>query len=69
MKHLKKFEAYTDDYEYEDFTYSDMEFAKELYEDGMTDPADIAREMDWKDMTEATVVQMLAAMRSSGEIK
>ena len=56
MKNIKTFE----NYEYENFTYSDMEFAKELYEEGMTDPKDIAREMDWKDdMDEATVKQMI----------
>ena len=40
-----------------------MQFAKELYEDGMTDPRDIAREMDWKDMTEATARQMIETMK------
>lgn len=65
MKNLKTFE----NYEYENFTYSDMQFAKELYEDGMTDPKDIAREMDWKDMSEATVKQMIYTMKKSGEIE
>ena len=65
MKNLKTFEAYG----YENFTHSDMEFAKELYEEGMTDPKDIAREMDWKDMDEATVIQMIETMKKSGEIK
>jgi hypothetical protein len=65
MKNIKTFE----NYEYENFTYSDMEFAKELYEEGMTDPKDIAREMDWKDdMDEATVKQMIYTMKKSGEI-
>jgi len=40
-----------------------MEFAKELYEDGMTDPKDISREMDWKEMSEATVKQMIETMK------
>jgi hypothetical protein len=64
MKNIKTFE----NYEYENFTLSDMEFAKELYEEGMTDPKDIAREMDWKDMDEATVTQMIYTMKKSGEI-
>jgi len=35
----------------------------------MTNPKDIAREMDWKDMDEATVTQMIETMKKSGEIK
>lgn len=65
MKNLKTFE----NYEYENFTHSDMEFAKELYEEGMTNPRDIAREMDWKDMDESTVKQMIETMKKSGEIE
>lgn len=68
MKNLKTFEGYSDDYGYENFTYDDLEFAKDLYQDGMTNPADIAREMDHKDMTESTVKQMIAALKSQGEI-
>lgn len=33
-------------YEYENFTHSDMEFVKDLYNDGMTDVNDIARECE-----------------------
>lgn len=68
MRNLKTFEAYSDEYGTENFTYDDLEFAKELYQDGMTNPVDIAREMDHKDMTESTVKQMIAALKSQGEI-
>lgn len=68
MKHLKKFEGYSDDYGMENFTWSDMEFVKDLYNEGMTDPEQIAIEMDWKDMDARTVEQIIAALKSSGEI-
>jgi hypothetical protein len=43
MKYLKLFEDYSR------LTYSDIAFIEELYEDGMTDPNDIVREMDFID--------------------
>ncbi len=67
MKNLKTFEAY--DYEYENFTHSDMEYVKDLYSEGMTDPKDIAREMDWDDnIDERTVIQIIKALKNTGEI-
>lgn len=62
MKHLKKFE----NYEYEDFTYNDMEYLKDLWNDGFRDPEEIAAEMDF---SVETVIQMIDTMKISGEIE
>lgn len=56
-------------YSYEDFTLSDMQFVQELYEEGMTDPGDIAREMDWKDMSKETVEQIIYTLKKRGDIE
>ena len=61
LKHLKTYENYT----YEDFTMSDMEDVKELWNDGLTDTAQIAIEID---KTEDTVKQIIFSLKKSGDI-
>lgn len=47
-------------YTYENFTHNDMEMVKELWEDGMEDIKQIAKEMD---MEESMVKQILTALK------
>lgn len=63
MKHLKNFE----NYDYEDFTYNDMEYLKDLWNDGFRDPEEIAVEMENFDVE--TIKQMIYTMKKSGEIE
>lgn len=74
--HIMRFETFVNEhYEYEDFTMSDMEFVKDLYDEGMTDPIEIARECEGVfnnnctgDECVATVKQILHSLRQSGSI-
>jgi hypothetical protein len=59
-------EAYN--YEYEDFTLADMEYVKDLYNDGITDPEEIRREMDFKDFSIETIIQIISALKTNGSI-
>lgn len=56
----------SENYTYEDFTLNDMDFVKELYEDGMTDPKQLAIEAD---LSEPIILQILYTLRKIGEIK
>src|ERR1022692_1239683 len=47
------------EYSFEDFTLADMEFVKELYIDGMTDPGQIAVESDLDVDTVNQIIQTL----------
>lgn len=60
-KYLPKNENYT----YENFTHNDMEMVKELYNDGMENTKDIAREMD---LSEETIIQIISSLRKSGQL-
>lgn len=53
------------DYEYEDFSMSDMDFVKELWEEGMTDVGQIAIECDF---SKSTVRQILHTLSKRGDI-
>lgn len=64
MKHIKKFEKY----EFEDFTAVDMDLVKDLYEDGMTDPKEIHRELDFRDLSIDQVEQIIYSLKKSGQI-
>ncbi len=59
MRYLKRFNEH---YEYENFTMNDIEMVRELYEDGMTDPKEIAREMD---LDVNTIIQILSTIKKS----
>jgi len=63
MKHIKKFESY----EYENFTSRDMDMVEELWNDGMTDPYKIKREMEYLSMDE--VDQIITTLKKVGKIK
>ena len=54
-----------ENYTFEDFTLSDMEFVKELYEDGLTDVKQISIETD---LSEQTVMQILNTLKKRGDI-
>lgn len=61
------FESFVNEhYEYEDFTMNDMEFVKELWEDGMTDIGQLAIESD---LDKATVTQIIYTLKKRGDIK
>lgn len=67
---IKSFQSFNESrYSYENFTMADMQFVQELYEEGMTDPGDIAREMDWKDMSKETVEQIIYTLKKRGDIE
>ncbi len=64
-----------ENYEYENFTMSDMEYVKDLYDEGMTDVNDIARECEGVfnnnctgDECVAMVNQILNSLRKNGSI-
>lgn len=64
MKHIKSINEFNE-YTYEDFTHNDMEMVKELYNDGMEDAKDIAREMD---LSVETIIQIISSLRKSGQL-
>jgi hypothetical protein len=74
--HIMRFETFiNDNYSFENFTMSDMEFVKDLYDEGMTDINDIARECDGVFNNNCTgdecvdmVKQILHSLRKSGSI-
>lgn len=55
-------------YEHENFTASDMDYVKDLWEDGMTDPEEIKREMDFKHFDVETIKQIIYSLKKSGQI-
>lgn len=63
MKHIKKFESY----EYENFTSRDMDMVEELWNDGITDPYKIKREM--QDLSMDEVDQIIATLKRAGRIE
>ena len=68
---IMNFESFVNESRYssENFTLADMEFVQELYEEGMTNPRDIAREMDYKDMSVETVEQIIYTLKKRGDIE
>lgn len=64
---IMRFESFVkENYTFEDFTLSDMEMVKELYEEGLVDIKQIAIETD---LSEETVKQILHTLRKRGDIK
>ena len=56
-------------YEFEDFTAVDMDLVKDLYEDGITDPEDIKRELDYREhLTIDSIKQIIYSLRKSGQL-
>lgn len=53
-------------YEFEDFTMNDMEFVKELWEEGITEIGQLAIESD---LDKATVTQIIYTLKKRGDIK
>ena len=62
---IMRFEEFNEQYEFEDFTLSDMEFVKELYEEGITDIGQLALESD---LSKETVKQIIYTLKKRGEI-
>lgn len=58
-------EAY---YEYEDFTMVDMDLVKELWEEGLTNPEEIQKELDFRDLSVETVNQIINTLKKNGQI-
>lgn len=54
-----------ENYTFEDFTLSDMEMVKELYEEGLQDTKQLSIEMD---LSEETIKQILFTLRKRGDI-
>ena len=55
-----------ENYTFEDFTLSDMEYVKELYEEGLTDVSQLSIETD---LSEEVIKQILYTLRKRGDIK
>lgn len=55
-----------ENYTFEDFTLDDMEFVKELYQEGLTDTKQLSIETD---LSEETIKQILYTLRKRGDIK
>jgi hypothetical protein len=64
-KSVMRFEEFNEKYEFEDFTLSDMEFVKELYEEGITDIGQLSIESD---LSKETVKQIISTLKKRGEI-
>ena len=62
---IMKFKEFNEKYEFEDFSLSDMEFVKELYEEGITDIGQLAIESD---LSKETVKQIISTLKKRGEI-
>lgn len=59
------FISFTESYEFEDFTLADMEFVKDLYNDGLTDIEQISIESD---LDIDTVKQIVSVLKKRGEL-
>lgn len=65
--HIMNFASFVNEsYDFEDFTMNDMEYVKELWNDGMEDVAQIAIESD---LDKPTVIQILATLKKRGDIE
>lgn len=62
---VMRFEEFNEKYEFEDFTLNDMEFIKELYEEGITDIGQLAIESD---LSKETVKKIISTLKKRGEI-
>ena len=65
MKYIKKYESH----EFEDFTMVDMDLVKELWEDGLTDPQEIKRELDFRELSLSTINQIIRTLLRTNQIK
>lgn len=64
---IMKFDSFVkENYTFEDFTLSDMEMVKDLYEEGLKDTKQIAIETD---LSVETVKQILFTLRKRGDIE
>lgn len=64
MNYIKKYESY----EYENFSAVDMDLVQELWEGGMTDPQEIQRELDYRELSLSTVNQIIDILKSTNKI-
>lgn len=55
-------------YEYEDFTLVDMELVKELWDDGIRDPKDLQSELDFRDLSIETIIQIIDTLKHTKKI-
>lgn len=63
---IMNFESFVNEsYEFEDFTTSDMEFVKELWQEGITDIGQLAIESD---LDKSTVTQIVDTLKKRGDI-
>lgn len=58
-------EAY---YEYEDFTMVDMDLVKELWEEGLTNPEEIQKELDFRNLSIDTIEEIISDLKKDGKI-
>ena len=64
---IMKFDSFVrENYTFEDFTLNDIEYVKELYEEGLTDIKQLSVEAD---LSEETIKQILYTLRKRGDIK
>ncbi len=64
---IMKFDTFVkENYTFEDFTLNDIEYVKELYEEGLTDIKQLSVEAD---LSEETIKQILYTLRKRGDIK
>lgn len=69
LKIRKKGDQKFEKYEFEDFTAVDMDLVKDLYEDGMIDPKEIHRELDFRNLSIEQVEQIIFNLKKSNQIK
>lgn len=65
MKYIQKYESH----QYENFTAVDMDLVQELWEDGMTNPQEIQKELDYRELSLSTVNQIIGLLKSTNKIK
>ena len=62
---IMRFGEFNEKYEFEEFTLSDMELIRELYEEGITDIGQLSIESD---LSKKTVKQIISTLKKRGEI-
>jgi len=56
------------EYEYENFTLVDMELVKELWDDGIRDPKDLQKELDFRELSIETIIQIIDTLKHTKKI-
>lgn len=63
MKYLTEYQSY------ENFTAVDMDLVEELYNNGITDPIEIQKELDYRELSLSTINQIIDILKSTNKIK